>query len=100
MRLSTLCMLIMALVLYRWIGILGLLLAAPVLASGQLLVRYVTLKMLDQDPWPDEEQEAVPFAKMLLDLFRKVFDRLKSVFLRIKLPKINRKSDKETEKDE
>jgi predicted PurR-regulated permease PerM len=91
--------LVMALILYRWIGILGLLLAAPVLASGQLVVRYVTLKMLDQDPWPDEEQDAVPFAKMVLRLFRKILDRIKSVFSRIKLPKINRKN-KEAKKDE
>ena len=90
----------MALILYRWIGILGLLLAAPVLASGQLLVRYVTLKMLDQDPWPDEEQETVPFTKMFVKLARKVLDRMKSMFSRIKLPNINRNNEKETKKDE
>jgi predicted PurR-regulated permease PerM len=92
--------LVIALVLYRWIGVLGLLLAAPVLASGQLVVRYVTLKMLDQDPWPEDEQEAVPLAKMLADLARNVWDRLKNVFSRIKLSKTNRNNEKETKEDE
>jgi hypothetical protein len=92
--------LVIALVLYRWIGVLGLLLAAPVLASGQLVTRYVTLKMLDQDPWPDEEQEAVPLAKMLLDLARSVWGRLKNVVSRIKLPTTNKNNGKEAEEDE
>ncbi|MEJ2600754.1 MAG: AI-2E family transporter [Anaerolineales bacterium] len=41
------------------IGIVGLVLAAPVLASLMLLGRYVTRKMLDLDPWAemDEEEE-------------------------------------------
>jgi predicted PurR-regulated permease PerM len=92
--------LVIALVLYRWIGVLGLLLAAPVLASGQLVTRYVTLKMLDQDPWPDDEQEAVPLAKMLLDLARSVWGRLKNVVSRIKLPTTNKNNGKEAEEDE
>ncbi|MCB2178625.1 AI-2E family transporter [bacterium] len=49
--------LITALIAARWVGVLGLLLAAPMLASFQLLTRYVIRKMLDQDPWPDEEIE-------------------------------------------
>jgi predicted PurR-regulated permease PerM len=92
--------LVIALVLYRWIGVLGLLLAAPVLASGQLLVRYVTLKMLDQDPWPEDEQEAVPLAKMLLDLFRSVWEKVKSVLSRVKFSTIKRNNKKETKEDE
>ena len=47
--------LIVALIATRWIGVLGLLLAAPVLSSFQLALRYVIRKMVDQDPWPDEE---------------------------------------------
>jgi predicted PurR-regulated permease PerM len=79
--------LIMALVLYRWIGILGLLLAAPVLASGQLLVRYVTLKMLDQDPWPEDEEPAIPFSRMFSNLVKSVWLKIKAIFSKIKLPK-------------
>jgi predicted PurR-regulated permease PerM len=83
--------LIMALVLYRWIGILGLLLAAPVLASAQLMVRYLTLKMLDQDPWPEDEEAAVPFSKMFLNLFKSVWIKLKALFSKIKFPKMKSK---------
>lgn len=39
------------------IGIVGLVLAAPVLASLMLLGRYVTRKMLDLDPWAEMEEE-------------------------------------------
>jgi predicted PurR-regulated permease PerM len=87
--------LVMAMVLYGWIGILGLLLAAPVLASGQLMVRYITLKLLDQNPWPDEEQEAVAFGRMFLNLFSNVWERLTDLRSRITLPKLNRKTKKE-----
>ena len=48
--------LVMALVLANLIGLVGLLLAAPVLASIQLLMRYILRKMVDLDPWPDPEQ--------------------------------------------
>jgi predicted PurR-regulated permease PerM len=47
--------LVTAIIAARIIGFVGLLLAAPVLASLQLLVRYTILKMLDQNPWPDPE---------------------------------------------
>jgi predicted PurR-regulated permease PerM len=42
-----------AIVATNLIGLIGLLLAAPVLASLNLLTRYVSRKMLDLDPWPD-----------------------------------------------
>jgi predicted PurR-regulated permease PerM len=47
--------LIVALVLTSWIGVLGLLLAAPILASFQLITTYIIRKMMDQAPWPDTE---------------------------------------------
>jgi predicted PurR-regulated permease PerM len=47
--------LIVALIAVRWIGVLGLLLAAPVLSSFQLLFSYVIRKMLDQPSWPEDE---------------------------------------------
>ncbi len=47
--------LISALILASLIGLIGLLLAAPVLASLQLFVRYAMRKMVDLDPWPEPE---------------------------------------------
>ena len=44
--------LVAALVAAKLIGFVGLILAAPVLASMALLSRYITRKMFDLDPWP------------------------------------------------
>jgi hypothetical protein len=43
--------LVVAIIAANLIGLIGLLLAAPVLASVSLLGRYITDKMLDRDPW-------------------------------------------------
>ncbi|MGD2026460.1 MAG: AI-2E family transporter [Anaerolineales bacterium] len=61
--------LIVAIIATRWIGLLGLLLAAPVLASFQLITSYVIRKMLDQDPWPDPEVEPPTLREQFKDLF-------------------------------
>jgi predicted PurR-regulated permease PerM len=44
--------LVAAIVLANLIGLIGLVLAAPVVATLQLLGRYISRKMLDLDPWP------------------------------------------------
>lgn len=49
--------LVAALVAARLIGFVGLVLAAPVLASMVLLSRYFIRKMLDQEPWPPSDDE-------------------------------------------
>jgi predicted PurR-regulated permease PerM len=50
--------LVAALVAARLIGFVGLVLAAPVLASLVLIIRYFIRKMLDQDPWPPSDDES------------------------------------------
>lgn len=47
--------LVTALITANLIGFIGLLLAAPVLASAQLFLRYLFRKMLDLDPWPQSD---------------------------------------------
>jgi predicted PurR-regulated permease PerM len=47
--------LIAAIIAANLIGIIGLVLAAPVLATLGLLGRYIARKMLDLDPWPEPE---------------------------------------------
>ena len=37
-------------------GLLGVVVAAPVLATAAILWKYIMRKMLDLDPWPEEEQ--------------------------------------------
>ncbi len=45
-----------AIVAFKWLGIVGLVLAAPVLATILLLGRYVGRKMFDLPPWPALEE--------------------------------------------
>lgn len=52
--------LVAALIAANLLGFLGVVVAAPILASFTLLGRYTTRKMLDQDPWPEAEQEPNP----------------------------------------
>lgn len=49
--------LISAIILARLIGVVGLVLAAPVLATLALVSRYMTRKMLDMDPWAERKRE-------------------------------------------
>lgn len=46
-----------ALIAASLIGIVGLLLAAPVLATLALFMRYILRKMFDQNPWKEPEPE-------------------------------------------
>ena len=48
--------LVAALIATNLIGIIGLVLAAPVLATLKLLSRYIVRKMFDMDPWLDAEE--------------------------------------------
>jgi predicted PurR-regulated permease PerM len=50
-------MLVAAIVAARWLGIVGLVLAAPVLATLVLMGRYVGRKMFDLPPWPVQEEQ-------------------------------------------
>ncbi|NUM47218.1 MAG: AI-2E family transporter [Anaerolineales bacterium] len=54
--------LVAAIIAANLLGIIGLLLAAPVLATLTLFSRYAVRKMLDLDPWPEPEtQEEMAF---------------------------------------
>lgn len=52
--------LVAAIVAANLFGLLGVVLAAPILASALLLWKYVMRKMLDLDPWPEEEIHQPP----------------------------------------
>jgi predicted PurR-regulated permease PerM len=76
--------LITALIAANLLGVVGLLLAAPVLASLQLFATYTVRKMLDLDPWPmverQKEPEIVPFAETVrgaVNTVRTFFSRKK-----------------------
>ena len=48
--------LIAAIIVARLIGIIGLILAAPTLATVNILGRYILRKMFDQEPWPETDE--------------------------------------------
>ena len=52
--------LVAAIVAANLLGLIGLLLAAPVLATFLLFGRYALRKMFDQDPWPEPEPDEKP----------------------------------------
>jgi hypothetical protein len=57
---------VVAIIAANLIGLIGLLLAAPVLATVTLVGRYTIRKMLDHDPWADvgELSEPMGFPKV------------------------------------
>jgi predicted PurR-regulated permease PerM len=69
--------LVTAIIAARVIGFVGLLLAAPVLASLQLLARYTILKMLDQDPWPDPEIQNGDYENPLGEWFKRLSGKIR-----------------------
>jgi len=75
--------LITALILARWIGVLGLLVAAPALASFQLVTSYVIRKLLDQDPWPDPEIKPPTLEEQLRELLQSAKNRLGTIWDRL-----------------
>jgi predicted PurR-regulated permease PerM len=52
--------LVVALIAFNLIGIVGLILAAPTLATVKLLTRYTIRNLFDLDPWQESEQTHPP----------------------------------------
>jgi len=60
LRVHPAAVLVSALVFADLLGILGIIIAAPMLATFILFGRYTFRKLLDQNPWPDEQNEPPP----------------------------------------
>lgn len=72
--------LVAAIVAANLIGIIGLILAAPVLATITLLGRYVFRKMIDMDPWPEGETIVKPIeapSTKLVNLVKNLWNTLR-----------------------
>ena len=74
--------LVAALVMASLLGIVGIFLAAPVVATIKLVGLYVFRKMFDLDPWPEPEQDPKPvefpwfrWSRQLKSWIRKMRDR-------------------------
>jgi predicted PurR-regulated permease PerM len=70
--------LVMALVAANLMGILGVVIAAPTLATLQLFGRYILRKMFDQNPWPEAELETRP--QLSLQPFAQLRQNLQKVW--------------------
>jgi predicted PurR-regulated permease PerM len=70
--------LVAAIIAANLLGILGVVVAAPILATVALLWRYTMRKMLDMNPWPEEEphQPPPPPGSRLLVSIRRFFRNL------------------------
>jgi predicted PurR-regulated permease PerM len=64
--------LISALIAANLLGVLGVILAAPLLATLQLVIQYTTRKMMDREPWPVEDD--LPGSPPLPAWLQKLFD--------------------------
>jgi predicted PurR-regulated permease PerM len=62
-------------------GLMGMFLAAPVLASLKLVFQYVQRKMQDKDPWQNMEREYSKESDF--PLFGRIFNKLKLLILTI-----------------
>jgi predicted PurR-regulated permease PerM len=60
LRVHPAAVMISALVAFNLLGVIGVVLAAPVLASMKLIIEYIFAKLFDQDPWRDMETMPPP----------------------------------------
>ena len=70
--------LVAAIVAANLFGLLGVVIAAPILATAALLWKYTMRKMLDLDPWTEEEmhQQSPPPESKFLALIRRLLRTL------------------------
>lgn len=86
LRVHPAAILLAALIGASLLGVIGVILAAPVLASLQLIVRYLIKKLTDKDPWEDlNEPPPVKRSKVWVLLgrgFNKTKNWIKNLFKR------------------
>ena len=73
LRVHPAAVLVSALVFADLLGVLGIIIAAPMLATSILFGRYTMRKMLDQNPWPEQDSEQPsppPWANLIARLRR------------------------------
>ena len=79
--------LVSALVMASLLGIVGIFLAAPVVATLKLLGIYVFKKMFDLEPWPDPEVDLHPIEYPWYRWSRQLAEWLKTVWARVRKEK-------------
>jgi len=84
LRINPGAVLVVAIISAALIGFIGLILAAPVLASVLLIGRYIIRKMADLDPWPEPEIDAIPKTS---NLFQAILSLIKSWWIAFRQPR-------------
>ena len=79
--------LVAALVMASLLGIVGIFLAAPVVATLKLLGMYIFRKMFDLDPWPDPEVELHRIEFPWYRWYKQLVEWLKTVWLKVRKDK-------------
>ncbi|MBI3159098.1 MAG: AI-2E family transporter [Chloroflexi bacterium] len=80
-------LLVTVLIMASLMGFIGVLLAAPALASVQLFSRYALRKMVDLEPWPDPEETLGPMQIPFRDQSQRTLARLKAWWARARTRK-------------
>jgi predicted PurR-regulated permease PerM len=77
LRVHPAAVLVAAIIAANYLGLLGVVVAAPILATAMLLWRYVMRKMLDLNPWPEPAtQPAPPLASRLAAQIRRIWQEI------------------------
>lgn len=80
LRIHPAAVLVMALIGANLIGIVGIVLASPVMASISLFWRYITRKLVDMDPWLGMEQNGnTPPTPPILDILKRIWLKFKGI---------------------
>ena len=74
---------ISALIMAQLFGLLGLMLAAPALATIKLILRYSSRKLFDRDPWEGMQYYQKPAEPGLIKWLRRIWRKIRVFFIKI-----------------
>jgi predicted PurR-regulated permease PerM len=73
LRVHAAAIMVAVIIAFELLGLLGVIIAAPILATVQLGLTYIFRKLNDEDPWPpDEDREPYSLRKQFKDWLAKV----------------------------
>lgn len=83
LRVHPAAVMVSALVAFNLLGVIGMVLAAPVLATVKLFLDYVFAKMFDQDPWAGMATIPGPSRPVLEPIWPAIYERIKSAWQKL-----------------
>jgi delta 1-pyrroline-5-carboxylate dehydrogenase len=88
LRVHPAVILVGALIGVQLFGFIGIVIAAPIMASLQLFLHYLVRKLSDQDPWKDldlrKSTEKAKWIRFLEDVWQKIKQWFVDQFIKIK----------------